>query len=372
MSARSPAVWMRVALVLATASELSLSSEEAKAQTPTYWVYVASESADEVSVIAFTPVSGIQVEKVIPVGFWPLETEGPHGLAIPDDGNHWFVTLGHGVPVFGTLLKFRTGADTLVGRVELGMFPATVAVSQAQLAFVVNANFHGDRVPSAVSVVDVPTMVELARVRTCVMPHGSRFSPDQSKHYSVCMIDDQLVELDAYALVVVRRLDLTARSDRTMQGPPTRNADHPCTPTWVTPSPDGRRLYVPCNRGDVVLEIDVDRWVVVRRFTSPTAPYNAEVTPDGRRLVVTQKGSAEVSIVDLLSGKRVAAIPSSRRVTHGVSIEPDGRYAFISVEGVRGEAGAVDVIDLEQLRKVASVDVGKQAGGIAFWKKTYR
>ena len=361
---------MRSALVLSIALVLSLSSETVSAQDPTYWVYVASESADEVSIIAFTPESQIQVAKRIPVGFWPLETEGPHGLAISNDGNHWFVTLGHGVPVFGKLLKFRTGADTLVGQVELGLFPATVVVSEAQLAFAVNANFHGDRVPSTVSVVDLPTMVELARVRTCIMPHGSRLSPDQSKHYSVCMMDDQLVELDAYALAVSRRLDLIARSHRA-QGSPVAGADHPCTPTWVTPSPDGRRLYVACNRGDVILEIDLDRWVVVRRLAAPTGPYNAEVTPDGRRLVVTQKGSAEVSIVDLLSGKRVTAIPSSRRIAHGVSIEPEGRYAFVSVEGVQGEPGAVDVIDLEQLRKVASIDVGKQAGGIAFWKKTH-
>lgn len=35
-----------------------------------------------------------------------------------------------------------------------------------------------------------------------------------------------------------------ARSDRA-RGPPTPSAGHPCTPTWVAPSPDGHRLYVP-------------------------------------------------------------------------------------------------------------------------------
>ena len=44
------------------------------------------------------------------------------------------------------------------------------------------------------------------------------------------------------------------------------------------------------------------------------------------------------------------------------------KYAFVSVEGVGGESGKVDVINLEQLKLVASVEVGKQAGGIAFWK----
>ena len=49
-------------------------------------------------------------------------------------------------------------------------------------------------------------------------------------------------------------------------------------------------------------------------------------------------------------------------------ISPDNKYAFVSVEGVGGEAGKVDVISLEKLELVDSAKVGKQAGGIAFWK----
>ena len=41
---------------------------------------------------------------------------------------------------------------------------------------------------------------------------------------------------------------------------------------------------------------------------------------------------------------------------------------FISLEGVGGEPGVVDIISLEEFKLVSSVKVGKQAGGIAFWK----
>lgn len=67
------------------------------------------------------------------------------------------------------------------------------------------------------------------------------------------------------------------------------------------------------------------------------------MTPDGRRRLVTQKGSVQGSVWDLGNGTRVALIPSTRTATHGVAVTSDGRYAFISVEGVRGEPGAVDV-----------------------------
>jgi DNA-binding beta-propeller fold protein YncE len=52
----------------------------------------------------------------------------------------------------------------------------------------------------------------------------------------------------------------------------------------------------------------------------------------------------------------------------GLAISSDDRYAFVTQEGVGSEPGAVDVIDLRALQKVATIDIGQQAGGIDFWK----
>lgn len=54
-------------------------------------------------------------------------------------------------------------------------------------------------------------------------------------------------------------------------------------------------------------------------------------------------------------------------------VVPEGTFAheegtFASAEGIGGEPGAVDVVDTGAAERVASVAVGKQAGGIAFWK----
>ena len=62
-------------------------------------------------------------------------------------------------------------------------------------------------------------------------------------------------------------------------------------------------------------------------------------------------------------------IKNTTSVSHGIAISSDSKYAFISVEGIGGEPGIVDVINLETYELVSSVEVGKQAGGIAFWKK---
>ena len=61
-----------------------------------------------------------------------------------------------------------------------------------------------------------------------------------------------------------------------------------------------------------------------------------------------------------------ARLESSRRVTHGVVISPDGRYAFVSSEGKNNDPGALDVVDLTTNKLVASAAVGLQAGGVAF------
>ena len=50
-----------------------------------YYVYVCAESEDEVALIKFDGKNAV-VEKTIPVGVWPLEIEGPHGITVAPDG----------------------------------------------------------------------------------------------------------------------------------------------------------------------------------------------------------------------------------------------------------------------------------------------
>jgi DNA-binding beta-propeller fold protein YncE len=140
------------------------------------------------------------------------------------------------------------------------------------------------------------------------------------------------------------------------------------SPTWAQPSADGARVYVACNKADEIVEIDVASWSIARRFRTGRGPYNLGVTPDGRLLVASLEQGGAVQAFDLATGESVMQLRSSTTVTHGVAISPDSRYAFVSSEGVGAAPGKVDVYDLVALARVGSVDVGQQAGGIAFWK----
>jgi len=142
----------------------------------------------------------------------------------------------------------------------------------------------------------------------------------------------------------------------------------PEKPTWVTPHPKDNLIYVVNNGTDNVVEIDVKKWEVTRTFKTDKAPYNCEVSQDGKYLVVTYKGAAKTGVWDLKTGKEIAKFNNTRKVTHGVVISPDNRYAFVSVEGIGKEPGTVEIFDLKELKPVAVAEIGKQAGGIAFWK----
>jgi len=305
---------------------------------------------------------------------------------------------GHGTP-YGYLWKYSTANDSLEGRVELGLFPATLQVSpDGYLTYIVNFNLYGEKVPSSVSVVATDEMTEITRIPTCTMPHGSRLSPDGRRHYSACMMDDMLVEIDTRKLAVSRYFILRRGQERGVTGTPSASSasstapaaagaaagagheggghgmeppkpgDPSCSPTWAQPSADGRRVFVACNKASDIAEIDVGSWTLARRWPAGEGVYNLAVTHDGKLLLATNKRGQSVSVFDAASGKELKRIATRRKVVHGVAVSPDDRYAFVSVEGIGSQPGTVEVIDLGALATVAAVDVGPMAAGIDVWK----
>jgi DNA-binding beta-propeller fold protein YncE len=210
------------------------------------------------------------------------------------------------------------------------------------------------------------------------------------------MMDDQLVEIDTRTFRVARRFSLAkgregpvpvAGHDAAMHAahaasgrPPVDPAEvgyagarhemapNTCSPTWAQPSADGSKIYVACNRADEVIEVDRASWTISRRLKTGRGPYNVAVTPDGKLLLVTLKQGARFEVFDVATGRSLAQLENSTTVAHGIAVSPDSRFAFVSSEGVGAAPGKVDVYDLKALARVASVDVGQQAAGIAFWK----
>ncbi|MFT6829000.1 MAG: hypothetical protein ACJAZV_002295, partial [Roseivirga sp.] len=220
------------------------------------------------------------------------------------------------------------------------------------------------------------------------------------KHYSVAMMSGELFEIDALNLRVSHTLDLDEASkmagmdhsmmdhskmgeekkaEPKMDGMDHSKMDHSgmdmpamkhsaFKPTWVSPHPSKNLVYVAGNGSNEVLEINTDTWKVIRKFETDKGPYNIDLSPDGKRMVVSYKTAAKTGVWDLESGKELARIDNSQKVTHGVAISSDSKFAFVSVEGIGDDPGMVDVIDLTTNKLIDTAYLGKQAGGIAFWK----
>jgi len=346
----------------------------------TYWVKLVCESADKIATVKFGP-GGAAVVKTTDTRILQSDISGPHGIAFAPDRKNYFVSIGHGRP-YGTALKYDTATDEVVKQVGLGLFPATGDVTpDGNFLFVVNFNLHGDPVPSSVSVVDTNQMLEVARIPTCVMPHGSRIARDGKHQYSACMMSDLLVEIDAERMKVARSFRLSAGKEEGYTGiPETKRQQHEgmtmpmnmaeitCSPTWAQPSSDASRVYVACNRSNEIVEVDAKDWKLLRRIPAGNGVYNLGVTSDGKLLLATNKRDASVSIFEIASGKELARLKTKRKVVHGVVVSPDNLYAFFTVEGVGEEPGTVEIVDLTERKIVAEVDTPPQAAGIDFWK----
>ena len=379
-------MWFRSLALLALAAPVA-----AQGPDRDYIVLVASEAVDLITQVRFGPGAGpslVKVEATTTVGMNSRDPDGPHGVAVSPGGGHYYVTTAHGLP-FGILWKFDARTHEVVGRVELGNFPATAQVTpDGGFVYVVNFNLHGEMTPSSVSVVSTDPFVEVARIQTCTMPHGSRLNSAGTKHYSACMMDEMLIEIDTRELAVSRHFMLTKGSEHGMAGAPrmrhgTRDSSgtgghgmeaptpgtNTCSPTWAQPSADGRRIFVACNKTNDIVEVDATSWTMTRRIAAGDGVYNLATTRDGSLLVATNKRGRSISIIDIASGKELARVPTIRRVVHGVVISPDDRYAFVSVEGIGSEPGTLEVIDLRTKQRVASADLGQMAGGIDLLRK---
>ena len=392
---------MKPAFLKAAALAFLAPSAPPSSATP-YTLYITSESGDIITRIEVGP-DGWRKVKEIGVGVMPTDPDGPHHIAISPDGRFWYISIAHGTP-YGSVWKYTTGSDTLVGRVGVGAFPTTIGLSpDGDWAYVPNSDFHGDRGhQNSVSVIYTPDLSQLTQIPTCDMPHGSRYNHAGTMVYIACMMSDELVTIDPGSFQIQRRVALgsgtpmtaaqhaamEARQDSTAAhaghgttpGQPaprpalgaassTMSGQNPdCLTTYVSLSPDDRTVYLACNHSNEIQVRDARTLELVRRLPTGTGAYNVEPSPDGRWLVATNKKNQNVSIFDTRTWTEAARVATTKRIPHGIAFSPDGRYLFVTQESVGSDPGAVDAIDLTTMQRVATLPIPLQPTAIAVWR----
>jgi serine/threonine-protein kinase len=131
-------------------------------------------------------------------------------------------------------------------------------------------------------------------------------------------------------------------------------------PEGVAVSPDGRRVYITNVDTRVVSVIDIGAGTVTASIRNGGA-RGVAVSPDGRRAYGVNHGSpGTVSVIDTDSGTIAATIPVGN-APEGVAVSPDGRRAYIT----NVLSDTVSVIDTMKSTVTATIPVGSAPYGVA-------
>lgn len=313
---------------------------------------VGLESEDAVAVV--DPAAGRVVKKV-PVGISTEDVEGVHALIVSPDREHYYLSMAHGWP-YGSVWKLTTATDSLVARSNVGLFPATMAITpDGTWLFVANYNLHGDPRLDTVSAVHAPTMTEVAQIPVCTKPHGMASSHDGRWVYVSCTRDDVVKKIAVATLEVVDSTNVRTDADRA--------AERTCYPAGLALSRDDSKLYVACHRHDEIRVMPTDAFgTITNAIPTGAGPYLIQLGPDGERLWVPNRGGRSYTVIDLETETALATRTSSASHPHTFAF--DAGMAYLSMESRAVVPGAVDVIDEETWETVRTIEVGLQATGL--------
>ena len=205
-------------------------------------------------------------------------------------------------------------------------------------------------------------------------PSGLALSPDGTKLFVTCAAPESKV-----CIVNVANCQIvgTIPAGHTAQSP--------------VPSPDGKTLYV-CNRfNNDVSVIDLVLKKEVRRIAVRREPVAADVTKDGKYLLVAnhlhdgpanvdyKPMAAVVSVVAVESGKVIKELqlPNGSGELNDLRVSPDGKYAAVThiVAGFNRtatrvqlgwiNANAVTVLDVAKLEVISTILLDEPDRGAA-------
>ncbi len=181
-------------------------------------------------------------------------------------------------------------------------------------------------------------------------PGEMAISPDGRRLYVVCERSDELRVVDTPSGKVVKQIKV----------------GH--VPRGVSVSADGKQIYVANSWNDTISVIDAEKLGAVRTLPTGFEPISAVADRQGETLYVANRLSNDISVLDLRSGKEVKRLTAGRGASY-LALSKDGTRVFCthiypSIAAHRAppesEITVIDtatrrVVDREPLHNVAGV-----------------
>jgi YVTN family beta-propeller protein len=222
--------------------------------------------------------------------------------------------------------------------------PAGIAMTPDRKVTVV-ANMGDD----TVSVVRNRALAGTIRLPGSTHPYGIAISPDGTRAYvtSFVRFGGSLLVLDVNNLTVIANL-------------PAGNF-----PAAVTLTPDGSQAWVTSVFEDMVTIFDTLTNTQATRITGITNAWGIQFHPNGTRAYVTDSALAGggLFVIDATNYKLITRI-STGNAPRSVAVTPTGRHVFVTNRG----SDYISQIDARTNKLIRNIQVGSGMEGLQFVK----
>lgn len=341
-----------------------------------------------------------EVKFTIPVGFIPVELEGPHHLAADPAGRFLYINLSEAVAGSGTgphgahgtgtipgfILKLSTKDGSLAGFAQVDPNPGDLTISSdGKTIYVTHYDLVklGKMTPdnprlgdSNLVVVDAATMNVTKRVPLCPAAHGVRLTPDGKTLYSTCNTDEiAVVDLSNPSLPVTRKQLVPGQ----LETPSCNRCPYaltvaPDSTIWVSSLGPGAGTLGGNGGLDIydpaLGAFDASRSATFVRgrglfaaFQGTSASYEAyvpEQNPAGDKIHVYTAGAG----LARTEAPPIALDRSTCLNAHMITLSADGTTGYLVCEGDHVGPGTFTFLDLRSDTAVSSVQLGVFPDGL--------
>ncbi len=198
------------------------------------------------------------------------------------------------------------------------------AAPRRSLLFVSNELSHD------VSVIDLSTLHVIATIPVGARIRGIQPSPD-GRHVYAALTENSRNEHLGHAGVVSIDVAKLRVDTRYAAG---------SDPEQLAVSPDGRRLYVSNEDAGAASVVDMPRHAVIATITVGVEPEGVAISPDGRLVYITAETSSNVTVIDTRTNKAATTFLVDSRPRSAV-FSRDGKRSYVTAE-VGGTVSFVD------------------------------
>ncbi len=124
-------------------------------------------------------------------------------------------------------------------------------------------------------------------------------------------------------------------------------------------SPDGKRLYVVAQDADMLLVVDAEKKVILRKIGVGRHPHSIVLGKKEEIAYVSNQWSDNVSVIDLASSKVTGTLKTGNGPA-GLSLSADGRFLF----AVNSFSSDISILDLQTGEENNRLSAGNNPTGI--------